>query len=56
MRSMHFNMPTIMVVTTFCAAVYLLMSTSDRMFPTLAVTPGSPATAPPAAGAAGPAP
>jgi hypothetical protein len=37
MQSMHFNMPTIMVVTTFCAAVYLLTSTSDRMFPTLAV-------------------
>jgi hypothetical protein len=34
---MHFNMPTVMVITTFCAALYLLLNKSDRMFPTLAV-------------------
>jgi hypothetical protein len=34
---MHFNMPTVLVVTTFCAALYLLLNKSDRMFPTIAV-------------------
>src|SRR6187551_3611362 len=34
---MHFNMPTVLVITTFCAALYLLMNKSDRMWPTLAV-------------------
>jgi hypothetical protein len=36
-RRMSFNMPTILVVTTFCAALYLLTNKSDRMWPTLAV-------------------
>ena len=34
---MHFNMPTVMVITTFCAALYLLMNKSVRMWPMLAV-------------------
>ena len=36
-QRMHFNMPTVLVITTFCAALYLLLNKSDRMFPTLAV-------------------
>lgn len=36
-RRMHFNMATVLVITTLCASVYLLMNKSDRMFPTLAV-------------------
>ena len=30
-------MPTVLVIMTFCAALYLLMNKSDRMWPTLAV-------------------
>lgn len=33
---MHFNMGTVLVITTLCAAIYLLMNKSDRMFPTIA--------------------
>jgi hypothetical protein len=33
---MHFNMPTILVIATFCASIYLLANGGDRMFPTLA--------------------
>jgi hypothetical protein len=34
---MNFNMATVLVIMTFCAALYLLLNKSDRMFPTLAV-------------------
>jgi hypothetical protein len=34
---MHFNMGTVMVITTLCAAIYLLLNKSDRMWPMLAV-------------------
>jgi hypothetical protein len=34
---MHFNMPTILIIMTLCAAVYLLLNRSDRMWPTVAV-------------------
>ena len=34
---MHFNLGTVLILTTFCASVYLLLNKSDRMFPTLAV-------------------
>ena len=34
---MHFNLGTVLILTTFCASVYLLLNNSDRMFPTLAV-------------------
>lgn len=34
---MHFNLGTVLVITTFCASIYLLLNKSDRMFPTLAV-------------------
>ena len=34
---MHFNMGTVLVIATLCAAIYLLLHKSDRMFPTIAV-------------------
>ena len=34
---MHFNMATVLVITTLCAAIYLLLNKSDRMWPTIAV-------------------
>lgn len=34
---MHFNLGTVLVITTFCASIYLLLNKSDRMSPTLAV-------------------
>jgi uncharacterized membrane protein YjjP (DUF1212 family) len=34
---MHFNMATVLVITTLCSSIYLLMNNGDRMFPTLAV-------------------
>jgi hypothetical protein len=34
---MSFNMATILVITTFCASLFLLTNKSDRMWPTLAV-------------------
>lgn len=34
---MHFNLATVLIITTFCCSIYLLLNKSDRMFPTLAV-------------------
>ncbi|HEY5921929.1 MAG TPA: hypothetical protein VIV11_09680 [Kofleriaceae bacterium] len=34
---MNFNMTTVLVIMTLCAAIYLLMHKSDRMWPTIAV-------------------
>ena len=34
---MTFNLGTVLMLLTFCSAVYLLLNKSDRMFPTLAV-------------------
>ena len=34
---MHFNMATVLVIMTLCAAIYLLLNKSDRMWPTVAV-------------------
>lgn len=34
---MHFNMPTILILLTLGAAIYLLLNKSDRMWPTIAV-------------------
>jgi hypothetical protein len=34
---MTFNMATVLIIMTFCSALYLLLNKSDRMFPTLAV-------------------
>ncbi len=34
---MHFNLATVLILTTFCCSIYLLLNRSDRMFPTLAV-------------------
>ena len=34
---MHFNITTVLIITTFASAVYLMLNKSDRMWPTLAV-------------------
>jgi hypothetical protein len=34
---MHFNMGTVLVITTLCAAIYLLLNKSDRMWALIAV-------------------
>ncbi len=34
---MHFNLATVLIITTVCCSIYLLLNKSDRMFPTLAV-------------------
>jgi hypothetical protein len=34
---MHFNLATVLIITTFCCSIYLLLNKSDRMFPTRAV-------------------
>lgn len=34
---MHFNLATVLIIATFCCAIYLLLDRSDRMFPMLAV-------------------
>lgn len=33
---MHFNIATVLIITTFASSIYLLLNKSDRMFPTLA--------------------
>ncbi len=34
---MHFNLTTVLIITTLCSSIYLLLNKSDRMFPMLAV-------------------
>lgn len=34
---MHFDFPTVLILTTLLAAIVLLVQKSDRMFPTVAV-------------------
>jgi hypothetical protein len=34
---MHFNITTVLIITTFASSVYLMLNKSDRMWPTLAV-------------------